>query len=155
MVDQPQLPQKASFFSSVMGGIGGYFKGMLAGGVVGAAGGALVGAVIAGFTLLTGGVGTLGVAAAVVGAQALSGALIGGSALASIGAIAGAITGVVKTREANQPTAQDVVNVAKISFAQGVAVGHHLEQAQGHGQHADRYLKEKAAQAMAERQVVQ
>jgi hypothetical protein len=159
MADQLELPKKASFFSSVMSGIGGYFKGMLAGGVVGAVGGALVGAVIAGITLATGGVATAGIAAALIGGQALTGALIGGSALASIGAIAGAITGVVKSREANQPTAEDVVNVAKISFAQGVAVGHNLEHAQHHqqgkGQHADRYLKEKAAVAMAERQVIQ
>jgi len=150
MAQQPQMPKPTSFFSSVMSGIAGYVKGALAGGVVGAIGGAVVGAAIGAFTIATGG--TFLAALATVGTAAA----VGGVSLASIGSIAGAMTGVVKSREAGQPSASDVVNVAKISFAQGVAVGHNIEHSANQQQsttHRDRVTQERAAVALSERQV--
>jgi hypothetical protein len=100
-------------------------------------------------------------AGAVVGSAALTGAAVGGAALATVGAGAGTLTGVIKSREEGQPKAEDIVNVAKISFAQGVAVGHNIEHSaqvqHGHAatKHADKVTTERAAMAMAERQVIQ
>jgi hypothetical protein len=132
--------KKPSFLGSVMSGITGYFKGAVAGGAVGAIGGAIVGGAIA---LLTVG------AAELVGA-ALLGALIGGGTLAAIGSVAGAMTGVIKHRE-TLPSANDVVNVAKVSFVQGVATGHSMSQAQALEENAGKW-REKVAR---EREVVQ
>lgn len=108
------MAQGKSFLGSLTDGVKGFAKGLLAGGVAGALIGGVVGATIG---LLTGGVG-------IVGAMALAGALNGGAILASIAAPAGTVTGVIKGREAAQPSTQDVVNLANMAFAQGVAVGH-------------------------------
>lgn len=149
---QFEMKPKASFVSSTWEGIKGYVKGVVAGGIIGIIGGAIGGAVL-GF--VTGG---FGLEAAI--ATGLMGGAIGGVSLAGIGGVAGAMTGVVRSREANQPTAEDIVNVAKISFAQGVGVGQHL----GHEQvrqatksvthHQDKIKGERAAMALAEHQIV-
>lgn len=151
-----ELPKKPSFAGSVMAGIGGWIKGALSGGIVGAIAGAVVGAVVGGIGLaIAANPVTLAAGALAVGATALTGAGIGAAALGSIGSVAGTVTGVVKSREVGQPTAEDVVNVAKISFAQGVAVGHNIEHAaHTQGKHADKVTSERAAMAMAERQIV-
>jgi hypothetical protein len=109
------VDNKPSFLGSMMSGVGGYVKGLLAGGAIGAITGGILGAVV---TLGN----PLGIAA---------GAAIGGATLGGIGALAGTVTGVVKAREAQAPAAQDVVNLANITFAQGVATGQQLEHAKG------------------------
>lgn len=110
-----------------MSGIGGYVKGALAGGFAGAVGGALVGAVIAGASLLfAGATGGLSVAAGMVVGEALGGALLGAMALAPLGAIAGLVTGVMKSREQNQPSASDVVGIAKVAYSRGLQSGVNL-----------------------------
>lgn len=172
MADQlPELPKKPSFISSVASGIGGFIKGALSGGIMGALGGALVGLAAVGIAAIViptapiaAAAGFLGLAAdatvgAVLGSAALTGAAVGGAALATVGAGAGTMTGVIRSREEGQPKAEDIVNVAKISFAQGVAVGHNIEHSaqvqHGHTKHADKVTNERAAMAMAERQVIQ
>ena len=114
-----ETPKKASFLGSVASGITGWAKGLLAGGSVGAIAGTAVAAVVDLFT--TGGV-TI--------ASALAGMGLGAVTLGTIGSTAGMMTGVVRSREAAQPSAEDVLNVAKISFTQGIAVGHEIGQAQ-------------------------
>jgi|GEM_PF-4795429 len=158
--EQPaELPKRPSFIGSVMSGIGGWIKGALSGGLVGALGGALVGAIVGGvgLALATGAAPlTLAAGAIAVGLSAATGAGIGAAALGAVGAVAGTVTGVVRSREAGQPSAEDVVNVAKISFAQGVAVGHNIEHAahtQGN-KHTTKVTTDRAAMAMAERQIV-
>ena len=154
------LPKKPSFFSSVASGIGGFVKGALSGGIMGIIGGALVGAAVAAIGFIAApavGLTTAAIATA-IGAEAAIGAVLGGAALATIGAAAGTMTGVIKSREEGQPRAEDIVNVAKISFAQGVAVGHNIEHSahqQHASKHADKVTTERAAMAMAERQVIQ
>jgi len=101
------LPKKPSFTKTVTKGITGFFKGGLVGAGVGAVVGGVVGIIIPPF----------GIAGAILGAA------VGATSIAGIGALAGTVTGVVKSREAGQVNAEDVVNVAKISFAQGVATG--------------------------------
>lgn len=134
MADLVEMKKPTSFMSSVVSGMTGYVKGMLGGGLLGAVGGALLGAVIAGAGLAIAGtsgglVPALGLIAASAGSWAMGGAAAG----AAVGGTAGLVTGVVRSREANQPSAQDIVNVAKISFSQGVQVGAHVEQMQGKG----------------------
>ena len=134
-----EMKKPASFMSSVMSGMTGYVKGALGGGLIGAVGGALVGALVAGVSLLAAGASggllpAFGILAASAGTFALGGAAAG----AALGSTAGMITGVVRSREANQPTAQDIVNVAKISFSQGVQVGAHVEQQQAKMKHTVR-----------------
>ena len=92
-----------------------------------------------------------------VGAAASLGAGLGALVVGLVGAAAGTITGVVKSREVPQPGMENVANIAKVSFAQGVAVGHSIEQAahQGTTKHQDKITTERAAMAMAERQVIQ
>jgi hypothetical protein len=133
---------KPSFLRSVMSGIGGYIKGALTGVTVGGLTGAGIGALV-------------GIATGGVGAAAALGAALGASLLGTIGATAGTMTAIVRNREAAQPSADDVVKVAKISFAQGVAVGHNLEQAAGQqaemaetSKWRDKYAQEQAARAM-------
>lgn len=109
------MADKPSFLGSLASAAIGYVKGAIAGGLVGIAGGAAVGALVG---LATGGLG-----AAVIG-----GAYIGGSVLASIGGLAGAVTDVVKYRSPPQPTMDDVKNVANAAYAQGMAVGQQIEQ---------------------------
>lgn len=116
--------QKTSFIKSVLSGITGFVKGAVTGGVVGAVSGAAVGAVVG---LLTGGVGA-------AGAAALVGLGYGAPIFAWIGGLTGMATGVVHSREP-EVSAQDVVNVANIAFAQGVQVGHEMTVA--HGQQAE------------------
>ena len=156
MSNQPEeLPAPPSFVSSTVSGITGFVKGALAGGGIGGIGGALVGALM------------VAVSAAIfsnpltwlaVGAGAAASAGIGASALGAIGAAAGTITGVMRSREANQPSAQDMVNIAKISFAQGVSVGHNIEHAAQvqHGtKHRDEVKTQRAnAAVMAESHVI-
>ncbi len=150
----PVIDKKPSFFASTLSGVGGYIKGAITAGIAGGLGGALIGAVVGGVGLaLAGASGGLLPALAAVGAASLSGAGIGASIMAPLGALAGLITGVVKSRETHQPSANDIVNVAKISFAQGVQVGAHMEQAQGHGKgkFQEAYVKEKTV--LAEQQI--
>ena len=111
---------KPSFFKSMMEGIKGYVKGALAGGVVGVISGAAVGALL----------GAVGLVSLSTGAAAIAGAIWVGSAMAGVGALSGTVTGVVRSREAANPSAQDVLGVAKATFAQGVAVGQQMGQAQ-------------------------
>ena len=149
----PMLEKKPSFFSSVMSGIGGYVKGAISAALAGGIGGALIGAVIGGITLATGGAATIPAAIGAVALSALGGAGIGAAVMAPLGALAGMITGVVKSREAGQPSAKDVINVAKISFAQGVQAGAQLEKTHGTGKFEQAYIDEKNKTMLAERQV--
>jgi hypothetical protein len=146
--------KKPSFFRSVMSGIAGYAKGALAGGLVGVIAGGLIGAIAGVFIpgageAIAAAIG-LNTGTAIGGAAALAGAAggagIGGSILASVGSLAGAVTGVVKSREAATPSAQDVVNVAKISFTQGVAVGHQVGQEEASSKWRDRIAQQRGAQ---------
>lgn len=124
---EPQIAPRPSFSSSMLSGISGFIKGALSGGLTGIVGGAIVGAIVGGITLATGGAASLAIGAAAVAETAGVGAAIGGMLLAPLGALSGLVTGVVRNREANQPTATDIINVAKVSFSQGVQVGAHVE----------------------------
>lgn len=128
---------KTSFMGSVIEGAAGAVKGAIGLGLLGAAIGAIVGVALGGF-------GLMGVPSIIAGLG--TGAMTGGIMGANAGSFLGAITGIVKSREANAPEAQDVVNVAKISFAQGVQVGqqHGAEIAHSHSPHAERIAAERA-----------
>jgi hypothetical protein len=104
---------KPSFIGSLMAGVTGSVKGAVALGVIGIAIAAPIGALL----------GAMGIGAATAGAGLALGTAIGVSMI-GVGSSIGAIVGVVKSREAAAPSGEDIVNVAKISFAQGVAVGH-------------------------------
>ena len=127
-----------SFFGSIAGavksGIGSMFKGSIALGIVGA----LVGAVMGAIAAPAGGM--LAGAAAVAVGLGLEGAVVGG--------FLGAITGVLKSREQHGPDAQDVVNVANMAFAQGVAVGRGQEIGRdvGHTRKTDHFQQQLAAE---------
>jgi hypothetical protein len=136
---------KPSFFRSTLSGIAGTFKGALAGAGVGAVMGAVLGA---GFAVATGGFGLAAIAfGAIVGAELLA------IPMSIVGALSGTVTGVVTSRETAQPSAGDMMNVAKIAYAQGVSVGRQLEQEQGQGTETtkwrDRHAQEQAAKAVA------
>lgn len=113
-----------TFLQSVASGIKGFIKGGLAGAAVGIAVGGVVGA--AAGLLLSG----LSLVLPAIGL----GAYFGGAILGSIGALAGLTTEVVRSRESASPSANDIVNVAKVSYAQGIATGHGLAQEQQAGQ---------------------
>lgn len=137
-------PKKTSFTESLVSGINGAFKGFFTGGLIGIVSGAAIGAIIG---IFTGG----------IGVAALAGAQAGGLLLASIGSTAGIMTGVVQSREKNQVSARDVVNVATISYAQGMGVGHTLakdqatEEVQSHFR--KKILEERAARALQQQQL--
>lgn len=153
--DQIELKPRPSFASSVMSGIGGFFKGALTGGIAGSLIGGLVGAVVAGVALVaTGGLAGVPAALAAIGASAGAWALGGGAVGATLGSGAGMVAGVVKSREENQPSAQDIVNVAKISFSQGAMVGQAVEK---HNQkHREMENRRRTAKAnTAEHHVIQ
>lgn len=105
---------RPTFFSSVLSGITGAVKGAIGVGVLGAAAGVIVGVGLGAFAAA--GAGTMA-------AGAVLGAISGGITGVEIGTVLGAITGIVKSRETDPPEAQDIVNLAKISFAQGVSTG--------------------------------
>lgn len=112
---------RPSFLSSMWSGVKGFVKGMFAGGAVGAVAGAVIGAVI--------GVATGGFSAVALGVMGVT-AYFGALAMGSIGGMAGMATEVVRSREAVQPSANDIINVAKVSYAQGIATGHGMAQQQ-------------------------
>ncbi|MFO0388413.1 MAG: hypothetical protein ACK502_01645 [Alphaproteobacteria bacterium] len=142
--------KKTSFLDSTTDGMWGFVKGALTGGAIGAIGGAAVAAVVAliapdmiGSLLASGSVATGEVgAAAVAGATAVSlgagpvatasviGGSVGGAILSTVGGFSGMATEVIRGREAAQVSGEDVANVAKISYAQGVMVGHNIAQEQ-------------------------
>jgi len=176
---QVQLQQKPSFIHSTWEGIKGFVIGAITGGAIGA----LIGAVVIGaIGALTGyfapdvlaplaersgelGLGIdaattiQGMSGAVLGSLsgAATGAFAGASLLASIGAWAGLTAGVVKSREANQPSAEDVVNIVKIAHAHGVGVGSHIQlqnqHAHTHVKSFEERLKIERAAPMAETQI--
>ena len=84
---------------------------------------------------------------------ALVGAELVGIPMAFIGAISGSVTGVVTSRETATPTANDVMGVAKMAYAQGLSTG--LAQQQEVSKEAettkwrDKYTQEQAAKAVA------
>ncbi len=150
----PMIKNKPSFVSSVLSGVGGYIKGAIAAGIAGGVGGAIVGAALGGLALATGGASTIGLALAAVASSTVSGAVMGAAILAPLGALAGLITGVVRSREPEQASAKDIINVAKISFAQGVQVGAKMEKMHSAGKFEQAYVEEKnKPMIMAERQV--
>ncbi len=117
------MADKPTFFGSLNASSWGFVKGAIALGVIGALGGAIIGTGLGAFGI---GVATtttsfVSLAGAVKGA--LLGAAIGAASLAELGAVIGTYTGVMQYREAATPSAQDIINVANISFAQGVSVG--------------------------------
>jgi len=124
MPEQTIPEQKPSFIYSVIKGVGGFVKGALAGGTVGAVGGGLLGTIAMlaemvfawqpGFVLAFGVI--------------KMGAIIGAAAFGAIGALSGAMTDIVRSRETAQLSAEDVVAVAKISYAQGLANGLNQQQ---------------------------
>lgn len=128
-------PRQPSFLNSVASGIGGFAKGLFAGGALGAIAGALVGLSIG---LVTGGVGT----------AVMAGAGYGAALFASVGSWAGMATEVVKSRETAANSAQNVASVANIAFTQGVSVGRNIEAAEGAGvSFREREEQRRAAQA--------
>lgn len=142
-------PKKPSFLSSVMSGIAGSVKGALAGGAVGAAMGALAGAAIA--------AATGGLALPVIGLGALVGAEVVGVTMAAVGALSGTVTGVVASREPVQPTVNEAVNIAKVSYAQGMSRGLEMAKEQdgpadgkSANQWRDKVTQEQAARAVAQ-----
>ena len=123
---------KSSFFRSTMEGIKGYVKGAIAGGLTGIVAGAAVGAIV-GIFLPMGSIAAAGV-----------GAMWVGSALAGLGSFSGMATGVVQSREGAKINAQDVINVANISFAQGVSSAQQLAQAEEKSQPSTRWRDREA-----------
>lgn len=103
--------QKPSFTSSLIAGAVGFAEGLLVLGLVGAIAGGGVGAILGATGLLAG--------------EILGGAMVGaintGLIAASIGATVGPIVGVIQHRESASVDTQDVINVANIAFAQGMA----------------------------------
>ena len=98
----------------------GFFETLISG-AVGMAKGAMI---LGGIGLAVGGLLSLalGGAAAVV-SGALGFAMMGAVA----GGLIGAFTGVAQTREAQASDPQDIINLANISFSQGVSVGRSKE----------------------------
>jgi hypothetical protein len=141
--------QKPSFFSSVVSGIGGWFKGLFSGGVVGAIGGGLLLTALAvGGALIAGNPVTW----ALAGGAALSGATIGASVIAPIGALAGAVTGVVKNREAANPSAGELVNALNMAHQHGQMVGVQQGVAMSKNHWRNRISQENQAIAIAQGQ---
>ena len=154
--------KKPSFFSSTMDGIQGTIKGTLAGGAVGAVAGAAVAAIGAlvfpgaaealASTLTASGIdlaGTLGA----IGTATAVGATAGAATLGSVGASAGMVTEIVRGREETQISGEDVANVAKISYAQGISVGHAIAQEQQ--AEVSTKFRDKIAQQRAQAQQAQ
>lgn len=110
---------QVSFTESVASGMSGWLKGMLYGGAMGAIGGAVIYGLMA---LMTGG--TSAVAGAAIAGMIQMGIIGGG-----LGATAGLVTGVVKSRETGG-SAEEMAHVANVSFTQGVAVGQQAQQGQ-------------------------
>lgn len=107
--------ERPSFFESLIAGAKGIVKGAIVLGAMGLIGGGLIGGLLGGTGIITGGALVAGLAGGV--AMGNMGVLVGG--------IIGAVTGVVQHREAANPDPQDIINVANISFAQGVETGRH------------------------------
>ena len=149
----PMTQSKPSFSTSVLSGVGGYIKGAITAAIAGGIGGAIIGAALGGLALATGGAASIGLAFGAIASSAISGSIVGAAILAPLGALAGLVTGVVRSRETASPTAKDIVNVAKISFSQGVHVGSQLEKAHGKGKFELAYVEDKNKPIMAERQV--
>jgi hypothetical protein len=123
--------QKPSFLSSMWSGVKGYVKGGLVGAGLGILLGAAVGALVGTFfpiDFVTATGEAIKIAGTASGAAFGAGAL--GTVFGSIGALSGMATDVVRSREMGQPTANDIVNVAKVSYAQGIATGHAIAQEQ-------------------------
>ncbi len=121
-------------FQPALSGVGGYTKGLLAGGMAGIVAGAAIGVVLA---VATGG--------ASVGAMALTGALWGGGLMAAVGSVAGTVTGVVNHTQAQSllPSEQ-LVNIARTAHQQGMELGHSVAASQNQKKSfGDKYLKEK------------
>lgn len=95
-----------SIGSSIGSGMAGYVRGAIALGVVLGAVGLVSGLLAAGFEM-----------------GALTTALSSASFGLGLGGLIGAVTGVMQNREKAAPDAQDIINVANISFAQGVSAG--------------------------------
>ena len=121
MADDVQIPAKPSCLTSMVSGATGFIKGAFAGGSVGA----IAGAVVAAAAALVGGTGV-----GLLAGPAAWGAIVGAVALGTVGSMAGTMTGVVRSREAAQVSGDDVVNVAKVAFSQGVSVGANISQMQ-------------------------
>lgn len=177
MAEQPteamMEPQKPSFLKSTFSGMKGWVKGLLAGGAVGVIAGGLIGAVaglivpgageaIMGALSTSTGVAATATTASIVsmgaiGGGAAAGAALGGAMLAGVGATAGTLTGVVQSRDQGQVQAEDVVNVAKISYAQGMGMGQQMgrEQAAHEAQthFRDKIMKERAARGQSQQQM--
>lgn len=153
MANSSIYPPKPTFAQSVVSGIAGAAKGAISGSITGAIGGAFVGAALGGLAVATGGAAGVLAALATIGSATLGSSVIGAAVFAPIGALAGLVTNVVKSRETRSPTATDMANVAKISFAQGVQVGAKLERASNQSRFEQTYIDEKQKLVMGERQV--
>lgn len=125
-------PKRATMGESIASGLRGMVSGGLGMAIVGGAGAAIlagIAAMIPGGGELTllgkalsaipqlSGVGTL----ASIGAVAAAGA----AALGAVGTALGGMAGIIKSREIGRTRIEEI---AKLSFAQGVAVGHALEE---------------------------
>ncbi len=151
------MEEKKSFLDSTTDGMWGFIKGALTGGVIGA----LAGAAIAGIAALVfPGVGEV-LGAAITGQAAtlskvgvtLVGGLVGASTFGAIGGYSGMATEVIRGRESTQISGQDVANVAKISYAQGMMVGHNIAQEQQ--AEVTTKFRDKVAQQRAQTQQAQ
>lgn len=143
------MPPRHSEAFSRGAGIGGFIRGFIKTALTGGVIGGLLGGLIAGAAMLVGGA---PLALAGIGASALAGGAIGAAILAPIGALSGMVTGIVRSREANQPTAQDIINVANISLAQGINVGRHIERDMPKTRFAAKYKEEKILMAEQQRE---
>jgi len=136
------MEQKPSFLRSTWEGIKGYFKGGIAGAVIGAV-------VIGGITAAVGAFAPETAMSAVkaLGSNATAlaglipggawagagvvGAVAGGNLFGWLGAISGAFTGVVRSRETPQIAPEHLVALGRASAMQGVNVGRQIERENG------------------------
>lgn len=134
-----------SFMRTMMSGVKGFFKGAVAGGAVGSIAGAVMGAaaLMASFSFGNA-IGSLDVPFTMAAASAAGTAIF-----AAIGAISGTMTDIVRCRETNHFSTQDVVTVAQISYAQGLSQGLSQQQETGKSQDWDKFAKERLDQLAA------
>lgn len=148
------MAQQSGFSENFGAAVRGLVKGAIILGAAGLAVGGLVGLGID----LAGGGGAFAAAAQATGLSttaytALASALTFGQMAAAVGAVAGAATGVMQRREPQAVDPQDIVNIANISFAQGMEAGRSqsvsmaskMDVAQTATRFQDRLAAEKAA----------
>ncbi len=157
-----EKPAKPSFLRSMWEGIKGYIKGAIAGGIIGIVAGGIIGGLLSAFVPGAGeavmaALSTHGSEAAAalmdLGAPA-AGAILGastlGSAFSTMGGMAGAVTGVVRSRETegNMVPAEQAMNAVKVAVVQGMAIENQRAAAQETTHWREMHAKREAAKAL-------